>query len=71
VKRGNFREDLFYRLKVIPIYLPPLRERPDDIPLLTKHFIDNFNRDFEKDVKGISKETEKCYIQYHWPGNVG
>jgi DNA-binding NtrC family response regulator len=70
VKRGNFREDLFYRLKVIPIYLPPLRERPDDIPLLTKHFINNFNRDFKKDVKGISKETEKCYIQYHWPGNV-
>ncbi|MGE5892565.1 MAG: sigma-54-dependent transcriptional regulator [bacterium] len=70
VKRGNFREDLFYRLKVIPISLPPLRQRTEDIPVLTKHFINKFNKDFKKNVKGISKETEKCYLQYHWPGNV-
>jgi len=70
VKKGNFREDLFYRLKVIPIYLPPLRERAEDIPLLSKYFINHFNKDFKKNVKGFTKETEKCYLQYHWPGNV-
>ncbi|MGW8271768.1 MAG: sigma-54-dependent transcriptional regulator [Thermodesulfovibrionales bacterium] len=70
VKRGNFREDLFYRLKVIPIYLPPLRKRPEDISVLTKFFIHRFNRDFKKNVKGISKETEACFSRYAWPGNV-
>lgn len=70
VKRGNFREDLFYRLKVIPIYLPPLRERAEDIPLLTKYFINHYNKDFKKNVKGITKQTETCFMQYYWPGNV-
>jgi|Deesub1362A_J573_1020465.scaffolds.fasta_scaffold01496_6 DNA-binding NtrC family response regulator len=70
VKRGNFREDLYYRLKVIPVYLPPLRERKEDIPLLAKFFIDQFNREFKKQVKGLAKETEKLFLQYPWPGNV-
>jgi DNA-binding NtrC family response regulator len=70
VKNGNFREDLYYRLKVIPIELPPLRERSEDIPILAKFFIDEFNREFKKNVKGIAKETEKAFMDYHWPGNI-
>jgi DNA-binding NtrC family response regulator len=70
VKKGNFREDLYFRLKVIPIYLPPLRERGEDILLLAKYFIDQYNREFRKNVKGLTKETEKIFLEYHWPGNV-
>jgi DNA-binding NtrC family response regulator len=70
VKKENFREDLYYRLKVIPIHLPALRDRVGDIPLLAKFFIDDFNREFKKDVKGLSKETEKAFLNYPWPGNV-
>ncbi len=70
VKAGNFREDLFFRLKVIPIYLPPLRERGNDIILLANYFIDRFNREFRKNVKGLSKEVEKIFLEYPWPGNV-
>jgi len=70
VKSGNFREDLFFRLKVIPIYLPPLRERGNDIILLANYFIDKFNREFRKNVKGLSKDVEKIFLEYHWPGNV-
>ena len=70
VKNGNFREDLYYRLKVIPVLIPPLRERPNDIPVLAKYFINEFNREFKKNLKGISKETEKYFKEYPWPGNV-
>ncbi len=70
VKKGDFREDLYYRLKVVPIYLPPLRERKEDIPQLVKFFIDEFNNEFRKNVKGISKETEKYFLGYPWPGNI-
>ncbi len=70
VKKGNFREDLYYRLKVIPIHLPPLRERGDDILLLAKYFIDMYNREFKKSVKGLSKEVERLFLSYAWPGNV-
>ncbi len=70
VKKGNFREDLFYRLKVVPIPLPPLRERSDDVLLLAKYFINSFNREFRKNVKGISRDTECLFLEYHWPGNV-
>ena len=70
VKKGDFREDLYYRLKVIPLFLPSLRDKPSDIPLLSKFFIDEFNMEFKKSVKGLSKEAEKCFMQYHWPGNV-
>ncbi len=70
VKKEHFREDLYYRLKVIPIVLPPLRERPSDTLLLARHFIEQFNRDFKKQVKGLSKETEQAFLDYPWPGNV-
>lgn len=70
VKKGDFREDLYYRLKVIPLFLPALREKKSDIPFLSKFFIHEFNKEFKKNVKGLSKETEKCFMQYHWPGNV-
>lgn len=70
VRAGNFREDLYYRLKVIPLTLPPLRERPEDIPLLAQFFIDEFNRDFKKHVKGLTKETETYFLNYPWPGNI-
>jgi len=70
VRQGRFREDLFYRLKVIPITLPPLRERGNDILHLGRFFIDSFNREFKKNVKGLDKETEKCFLEYPWPGNV-
>ena len=70
VKNDNFREDLYYRLKVIPVMLPALRERRDDILLLAKYFVEEFNREFKKSVKGISKETAKAFVNYHWPGNV-
>ena len=70
VRAGNFREDLYFRLKVIPIYLPPLRERRDDIPLLTKYFVDHFNREFGKDIASIAPEAQQRLIDYDWPGNV-
>jgi DNA-binding NtrC family response regulator len=70
VRKGRFREDLFYRLKVIPITLPPLRERNSDILHLSRFFIDSFNLEFKKNVRGLAKETEKCFLEYYWPGNV-
>jgi DNA-binding NtrC family response regulator len=70
VRKGNFREDLYYRLKVIPVVLPPLRERGEDILLLAKYFIEDFNREFKKNVKKISKETGESFLGYAWPGNV-
>lgn len=70
VKKENFREDLYYRLKVIPVVLPPLRERPDDIVILARYFVNEFNREFKKNVKGLAKETEKAFLDYPWPGNV-
>jgi DNA-binding NtrC family response regulator len=70
VKEGKFREDLFYRLNVIPIKLPPLRERKSDIPLLVNHFIDRFNQEKKCKVKGPSKECIEYFMKYPWPGNV-
>jgi DNA-binding NtrC family response regulator len=70
VRKGNFREDLYYRLKVIPITLPPLRDRKEDILFLAKYFIDEFNKEFKKNLKGLSKETTKSFTEYPWPGNV-
>jgi DNA-binding NtrC family response regulator len=67
---GKFREDLFYRLEVIPITLPPLRERKEDIPLLVDHFIQKFNRNNKKQIRGISSTTMGVLLRYHWPGNV-
>lgn len=70
VRNGSFREDLYYRLKVIPISLPPLRERKEDILLLANHFIKEFNREFRKKVEGIAPMAQKFLVQYSWPGNV-
>ena len=70
VKSGKFREDLFYRLQVMPIPLPPLRERRGDIPLLANHYIDRFNREFRKRVRGLSPAATALLEQYQWPGNV-
>ena len=70
VESENFREDLFYRLHVIPIYMPPLRERKKDIIPLAKYFISKLNIEFKKKVSIVSKEAEGLLINYHWPGNV-
>jgi transcriptional regulator with PAS, ATPase and Fis domain len=70
VKAGKFREDLFYRLQVMPIHLPPLRERKGDIPLLANFFVDRFNREFRKRVRGLSPAAAGLLQQYAWPGNV-
>ncbi len=74
VRTGRFREDLFYRLSVVRIYLPPLRERKEDIPLLVKHFLraGAYNRDSEgkPKIKGVSREALDALVAYHWPGNV-
>ncbi|MBF0498028.1 MAG: sigma-54-dependent Fis family transcriptional regulator [Deltaproteobacteria bacterium] len=67
---GRFREDLFYRLNVIPILVPPLRERKSDIALMTAYFLDRFNREKNQSVVGFSDQTMECLINYHWPGNV-
>jgi two-component system, NtrC family, response regulator HydG len=70
VAEGTFREDLFYRLKVFPIKLPPLRIRKDDIPLLVYKFIEKMNKKTGKQVKDIDKSALKALLDYHWPGNV-
>ena len=70
IKEGTFREDLFYRLSVVPIALPALRERKEDIPLLVKYFLIKYNKKREKNVTGISKEAMKILTGYDWPGNV-
>ncbi len=67
---GTFREDLFYRLSVIPIHLPPLRERRDDIPILANYFLDKYNRKRNKRIKAISEKAMQGLIEYDWPGNV-
>jgi two-component system, NtrC family, response regulator AtoC len=70
VESGKFREDLFYRLQVMPIMLPPLRERRGDIPLLAAFYVDRFNTEFRKRVRGLSPAALELVEQYQWPGNV-
>jgi len=70
VSEGSFREDLFYRISVVPIHIPPLRERSEDIVILAYHYIDEFNKKFNKRVKGFSSKGEETLKQYVWPGNV-
>jgi len=70
IRNGNFREDLFYRINVIPIALPPLRQRKEDIPLLVDHFIAKFSRQLDVPQKRISSDAMRLIEKYHWPGNV-
>lgn len=70
VKNGTFREDLFYRLNVFPISMPPLRQRKDDVPLLVNHFVAKFNKKIGKKIDVVSKDTMNALQEYHWPGNV-
>ena len=70
VKDQKFREDLFYRLNVFPLHVPPLRERPEDIPLLVRHFADQFARRANKTIETIPSDTMKALCRYHWPGNI-
>src|SRR5262249_10427780 len=69
VKKGRFREDLYYRLNVLPIVLPPLRARADDIPTLVHYFVDTFNREFRKRVRGVTADAMRRLQTYGWPGN--
>ena len=70
VKEGRFREDLYYRLNVLPIELPPLRARPSDIPLLVNFYVDTYNREFRKRVRGVEPGAMEALKTYGWPGNV-
>ncbi|HUI25494.1 MAG TPA: sigma-54 dependent transcriptional regulator, partial [Candidatus Kryptonia bacterium] len=70
VQEGRFREDLYYRLKVIPILLPPLRERRADIAPLLQHYIEKYNADFRKTFRGVSSDALQLLLDYSWPGNV-
>src|SRR6516164_6775276 len=70
VREGHFRQDLYYRLAIISIFLPPLRERKEDVPALVDFFVDHYNRKFRKNVQGLSEETSRLILNYDWPGNV-
>ncbi|GER93473.1 sigma-54-dependent Fis family transcriptional regulator [hot springs metagenome] len=70
VLKGSFREDLYYRLKVVTVNIPPLRDRKEDIPLLVRFFIDKYNNEFGKRIKGVSSSSIKALMDYHWPGNI-
>jgi DNA-binding NtrC family response regulator len=70
VQERTFREDLYYRLKVVPIYIPPLRERREDILVLSKHFLNMYNMKFNKAFQGISEDCSEALLNYQWPGNI-
>jgi formate hydrogenlyase transcriptional activator len=70
IQGKQFRSDLYYRLNVFPISIPPLRERPEDIPLLVRHFVHQFAKRMNKTVNAISSETMQALTQYSWPGNI-
>jgi two-component system response regulator AtoC len=70
IREGNFRQDLYYRMAVVPIHLVPLRQRRDEITLLVRHFIDNNNRKLRLDKKAIDADAMRLLLAYHWPGNV-
>ena len=70
VRRGGFREDLYYRLNVLTIKLPPLNRRTEDIPILCEHFISRLNKILGKEIKGVAPEAMSQLLSYHWPGNV-
>lgn len=70
IRRGEFREDLFFRLKVVNVIMPPLRDRRADLPLLVHHFIEAFNKKFDRRVRDIAPAVERLFMTYPWPGNV-
>ena len=70
VQKGKFREDLYYRLKVLPLYLPPLRDRTGDIPKLVEYYIDGFNREFKKRTRGVAPDAMRYLESHPWPGNI-
>lgn len=70
VQEQKFRADLFYRLNVFPIQVPPLRERPEDIPPLVRHFVQHFSRQMNKTIDTVPTETMEGFIRYSWPGNI-
>ena len=70
MRRGDFREDLYYRLNVFPIEVPPLRERPEDIPLLVEAFVSEFSGKMGKKIQTVPKKTMEALQRYHWPGNI-
>ena len=70
IKENKFREDLFYRLNVVSIELPPLRQHKEDIPLLVNYFIEKFAKETNKTIKGVSKETLDYLMKYNFPGNI-
>jgi len=70
LEQGTFREDLYYRLNVVPINIPPLRERKEDIPYLVDHFIERFARESGNPIRGITPAAQKALMEFHWPGNV-
>ena len=70
VRQKNFRQDLFYRLNVIKIELPPLRDRKEDIPLLVKHFVNIYGKENKKEIEGVSEDVLKILVNYDWPGNI-
>jgi DNA-binding NtrC family response regulator len=70
LEQGTFREDLYYRLNVVPIDIPPLREHKEDIPDLVNHFLARFGRDNEREISGITPDALSMLMNYHWPGNV-
>jgi len=70
IEKGEFRSDLYYRLNVISIKVPPLRERKEDIPILMQHFLQRYNQKFAKNIQGFEKKVLECFTSYRWPGNV-
>jgi transcriptional regulator with PAS, ATPase and Fis domain len=70
VKEGAFRQDLYFRLNVIHITIPPLRERPEDIPPMTKFFVDHYNRKFKRQIEGVTPQSQQVLMAHDWPGNV-
>jgi two-component system response regulator PilR (NtrC family) len=70
VKEGTFREDLYYRLNVVPVHIPPLRKRREDIPLLTRFFIEKYSREFGKEINTISSYALELLLEYQFPGNI-
>lgn len=70
IQKGKFREDLYFRLNVIPIFIPPLRERKEDIIPMAEYFLDKYNQENNRNIKGISEKVFQMFMEYHWPGNV-